>query len=81
MSYFYVYILQTNATPRQYYTGFTENLESRLEAHNEGRVQHTSRFRPWRIKTAIACTDKQRALDFETYLKSGSGRAFSKKHL
>jgi hypothetical protein len=34
-----------------------------------------------RIKTAIAFTDKARAIDFERYLKSSSGRAFAKKRL
>ncbi len=81
MPYFYVYILETDTATKHYYTGFTENLESRLTAHNEGRVPHTSKFRPWHIKTAIAFTDKKTALDFETYLKSASGRAFSKKRL
>ncbi|RLC11429.1 MAG: GIY-YIG nuclease family protein, partial [Deltaproteobacteria bacterium] len=38
-------------------------------------------FRPWRIKTAIAFTDRAKALDFEKYLKSPSGRAFAKKRL
>lgn len=81
MPYFYVYILETDTTPKHYYTGFTENLESRLEAHNSGRVPHTSKFRAGHIKTAIAFTDKKSALGFETYLKSASGRAFAKKRL
>ncbi len=34
-----------------------------------------------KIKTAIAFTDKQKALDFERYLKTSSGRAFAKKRL
>jgi len=59
----------------------TEDLESRLESHNQGNNPHTSRHRPWRIKTAIAFTDKQKALDFEEYPKSSSGRAFAKKRL
>jgi hypothetical protein len=42
---------------------------------------HTAKHRPWRVKTAIAFTDRQRALDFEKYLKSPSGRAFAKKRL
>ena len=79
--YHYVYILETVENPKHYYTGFTENLEDRLNAHNSGRVSHTSRFRPWHIKTVIAFTDKQKALDFEIYLKSASGRAFAKKRL
>jgi hypothetical protein len=31
-----------------------------------------------RIKTYIAFTDESRAIAFEKYLKSGSGRAFAK---
>jgi hypothetical protein len=46
-----------------------------------GQVSHTAKFRPWRIKTAIAFTDRQRAIEFERYLKSSSGRAFAKKRL
>ncbi|RKY07882.1 MAG: GIY-YIG nuclease family protein, partial [Planctomycetota bacterium] len=42
---------------------------------------HTSKFVPWRVKTAIAFTNNERALAFEKYLKSASGRAFAKKRL
>ena len=48
---------------------------------NAGEVAHTSKFRPWRIKTAVAFTDRQRAGEFERYLKTASGRAFAKKRL
>jgi predicted GIY-YIG superfamily endonuclease len=81
MSFFYVYILQSEAAPESSYVGFTENLQVRLETHNSGQVSHTAKFRPWRIKTAIAFTDRQRAIEFERYLKSASGRAFAKKRL
>jgi len=81
MPFYYVYILETEVLPHRYYTGFTENLESRLMAHNAGQVPHTSKFRPWKLKTAIAFNNRQKAIDFETYLKSGSGRAFAKKRL
>jgi predicted GIY-YIG superfamily endonuclease len=52
-----------------------------LEKHNAGDVSHTAKFRPWRIQTAIAFTDRDRASQFERYLKTGSGRAFAKKRL
>jgi hypothetical protein len=39
------------------------------------------KYTPWRIKTAMAFTDRKKALDFEAYLKSASGRAFAKKRL
>ena len=81
MPYYYVYILETDATPKRYYTGLTGYLEFRLEAHNSGQVPHTKKNKPWHIKTAIAFTDKKKALDFETYLNSAPGRAFAKKRL
>jgi predicted GIY-YIG superfamily endonuclease len=80
MPFFYVYILESNHEPAHFYVGSTQDLKTRLQKHNAGDVLHTSKFRPWRIKTAIAFTDRERAIAFEKYLKSGSGRAFSKKH-
>ena len=56
-------------------------LKARLSMHNSGAVTHTSKYRPWRIKTYIAFSDEDRALAFEKYLKSGSGRAFAKARL
>ena len=74
-------MLASEADDSRHYTGLTENLESRLKAHNNGQVPHTSKFKPWKIKTAIAFSDRQKALDFERYLKTPSGRAFAKKRL
>jgi len=79
--FYYVYILQSERDPERFYTGFTENLESRLKAHNAGQCSHTSKHKPWRIKTAIAFSDREKALDFEHYLKTSSGQAFAKKRL
>jgi len=81
MKFYYVYILQSLQNPHKYYTGFTENLEQRVHEHNMGKCSHTSGSRPWRVKTATAFTDRQRALDFERYLKTASGRAFARKRL
>ena len=77
----YVYILQSMAAEEHFYTGITDDLEARLSKHNAGVVAHTSKFRPWRMKSYIAFTDEARAIAFEKYLKSGSGRAFAKARL
>ena len=77
----YVYILVSETNPKRHYTGTTDDLDERLRAHNAGQVPHTARFRPWRIETTIAFRNHQKARAFEAYLKSHSGRAFSKKHL
>jgi len=75
-----VYILRSVVGPH-FYVGLTADLDLRLKAHNEGRVRHTSKFRPWSIQTFIAFDDRQKAVAFERYLKSGSGRAFASKRL
>ena len=79
--FYYVYILRSINQPDRHYTGFTEDLEARLQHHNSGGDPHTSKYRPWNIKTAIAFTDREQALAFERYLKTQSGRAFAKKRL
>jgi putative endonuclease len=78
--YYYVYILQSKNYPDRYYTGYTINIKKRILKHNEGSVPYTSKYKPWKMNTAIAFNDKEKALSFEKYLKSHSGRAFAKKH-
>lgn len=78
--YYYVYILQSINYAESHYTGFTTDLKKRIMKHNNGEVPHTSKYKPWKIQTAISFNDKTKALAFEKYLKSHSGRAFAKKH-
>jgi len=66
-----VYILKSEQGDH-HYVGRTRDLQSRLQKYNQGGVPHTAKFCPWYIETAIA---------FEIYLKSGSGREFSRRHL
>jgi len=79
-NFYNVYILISMTDETHFYTGITQNLEIRLKAHNEGRVPHTSKYRPWKIETAIAFRSHEKAVAFEKYLKSHSGRAFAAKH-
>ena len=81
MEFCYVYILQSQTNPERFYTGLTDDLKDRLRRHNGGEVSHTAKFSPWRIKTAVAFTDRDQAAKFERYLKTSSGRAFTKKRL
>jgi putative endonuclease len=63
------------------YTGCTEDLQERLTRHNNGHVPATKGRLPVKLLTFITFEDKYKAFDFEKYLKSGSGRAFARKHL
>jgi predicted GIY-YIG superfamily endonuclease len=42
----FVYLIQSLSNRTQYYTGLTDSLPQRLEAHNSGESTHTSKFRP-----------------------------------
>lgn len=77
----YVYILRSIAEPENHYTGLTDDVGARLKKHNAGEVPHTAKYRPWMLKTYMCFTEDQRAVEFEKYLKSGSGRAFAAKRL
>jgi len=80
-TFYYVYIIQSLKYPNRFYIGFSEDLDSRLKDQNQSKNPHTAKYKIWKIKTAIAFTDRDKALDFERYLKSPSGRAFAKKRL
>jgi len=75
----YVYILKSTSDPARHYTGLTQDLDARLKDHNWGKVPHTRKYRPWVIETAIAFRSREKASNFEQYLKSHAGRAFAKK--
>ena len=75
----YVYILRSINFPDQEYTGASADLKQRMTDHNAGKFTHTAKFAPWELLWYCAFPDKHKALEFEEYLKSGSGRAFSKK--
>lgn len=77
----YVYILQSITSPERFYVGLTNDLKRRLAEHNQGKSIHSNKYIPWKIKTYIAFSDEQKAFEFERYLKTSSGRVFSKKRL
>jgi len=77
---FYTYVLQSLSQPDRRYIGHTADLRQRLRDHNEGKSSHTSQFSPWKIKVYVAFETIEQAQHFETYLKSGSGHVFAKRH-
>jgi predicted GIY-YIG superfamily endonuclease len=75
---YYVYSLKCKDG---YYMGCTDNLKNRLERHQKGQVPATANCLPIKLDFYFAVKDKYTAFNFEKYLKSGSGRAFIKRHL
>jgi len=67
---FYVYILKLKNG--QYYTGFTRNIHNRMTNHKNHSSPTTSRIEPEELIFYSAFKSKEKALDFERYLKSSS---------
>ena len=76
---FKVYILL--CSDGKYYVGKTNNLADRLHRHSRGEVSYTSTRLPLQLVTYISFDNEWKAAQMENYLKSGSGRAFAKRHL
>lgn len=76
----FVYILKSDSDLDRYYIGRTSNVDARLVWHNEGPCGYTRNHRPWSVFVSLEFPDESHAARFEKYLKSGSGRAFAKRH-
>jgi len=75
-----IYVLQSLKDARRYYIGSTDHLSQRIVEHNAGNSIHTAKHRPWRLIVSVHFDDSLKAFAFERYLKTGSGRAFAKRH-
>jgi putative endonuclease len=64
----YGYILEGHDS-EHFYVGITDDSRARLAKRNAGKVPHTSKYRPWQIKTCVAFTDEKQAFELEKYLK------------
>lgn len=75
---YYVYSLKCKDG---FYVGCTNDISDRLSRHKAGFVSATKNRLPIELEFYFAIEDKYQAFKFEKYLKSGSGRTFTKKHL
>ena len=75
-----VYIIRSSADPSRHYVGITSDVRERLEWHNHGPCGHTVSHRSWSLVVSMEFPTEREAVRFEKYLKSGSGRAFTKRH-
>jgi len=70
---FYIYILFSELD-KQLYTGYSEDLRSRIRAHTGGFVKATKNRRPLRLIYYEAYLKEADARRREKYLKGGNGR-------
>ena len=77
---FYTYILQSKID-KQFYTGYTDDLQKRVKEHNDGKVISTKNRLPWKLVYYEACLNQQDATHREKYLKTAWGKRFIKTRL
>ncbi len=72
MSY-YSYVLRSTKNGILY-KGSTQNLEKRLQTHNSGKVNFTSKNIPWELVISEEFSARSQAVKREKWYKSGVGR-------
>ena len=75
-----VYIMRSVKEPDRQYIGRTADVASRLASHNAGESPQTARQAPWQVVVLVQFLDERRALEFEKFLKSASGRTFVRQY-
>ena len=72
---YYVYVLQSELDNR-FYTGFTKNLEKRVEEHNSGISRSTKGRIPFKLVYYEFCLNLKDAMKRERYLKTTWGKRY-----
>ena len=80
MGNYYVYVLLSEFDG-QFYTGYTKDLNARLQKHNNGLVKSTTNRKPLKLIYWEGCLNQQDATRREKYLKSGNGKIYIKSRL
>jgi len=69
---YFVYVLWS-ASGRRFYIGISEDPETRLQQHNDGRSRWTSRYCPWKLVWKEKHEDYHSARRRELQLKKQKG--------
>ena len=75
---YYVYVLKS---PKQFYTGSTNNLKRRLAEHQSDRTFSTKNRGPWQLIYYEASESEKDARVREQYLKTAWGKRYLKNRL
>ena len=78
--YYYVYLLQS-VKDGLFYTGYTKNLNKRIQEHMDGQVLSTKNRLPIKLVYWEGCLNQQDATGREKYLKSTWGKRYLKNRI
>jgi len=72
---YFVYFLRSESRPTKVYTGYTNDLDRRLQEHNDANnTGYTRQFQPWRIEACVLCDSEEAAGIVEAYFKNSAGQ-------
>jgi putative endonuclease len=77
---FYTYVLRSKRDGK-FYTGYTSDLENRIEKHNRGQIESTKMRKPFELIYFEACSDEKDAIRREKYLKTSWGKRYIRSRL
>ena len=77
---YFVYILYSPKFVKSY-IGISSNVEERLESHNSGKSNYTSKYKPWILIHSEVYDRRIEAREREKYLKSTAGRKWMKHNI
>ena len=80
MKHYYVYVLQSEQD-KKFYTGYTHNIQARINKHNSGKVVSTKNRLPVKLIYWEGCLNQKDALSREKYLKTGWGKRYIKNRI
>jgi putative endonuclease len=77
---YYVYVLQSQKD-KKFYTGFTRDLEKRINEHNSGVSMATKQRMPLNLVYYEFCLNHKDAMKRERYLKTTWGKRYIKNRI
>ena len=77
---FFVYVLKS-LKDNMFYTGYTNNLENRVNDHNKGKVKSTKNRTPFELVYYEASRNIDDALHREKYLKTTYGKRYIRNRI
>ena len=80
MKFHYTYIL-LSLKDKKLYAGSSDDLKSRFEQHQKGKVSSTKDRRPLELIYYESCLQKKDAIKREKYFKTYKGKLFLKNRL
>jgi len=76
----FVYIIKSLKSDFTY-IGSTNDLNRRLQEHNDLKSQSTKHYAPFEIEAYVAVKTETKARELEQYFKTGSGKAILKNRI